>query len=296
VDRLDDITYKFPKALELCCHRGHVIKALCEHVDSIEDDNDDEGGRMIKEPLDMPGGIKSLLQCDTSAEAVGVARNKAESLLAGGKYALTCSSEQADDEDVCSHFEDASFDLVLSNMGMHWINDLPSALRRIKRILKPDGALVGCMLGGQTLQELRHCIYLAEQERRGGVAPHTSPLALASDVASLLQGAGLALPTVDVDTVSVGYPDAFSLMRHVVCMGEGMATYDRQAFIGLDTMLAAAAHYQRDFAAEDGSVYATFQLVHFIGWGPDADKQQQPLQRGSAGASLKDLSTGGRGL
>ena len=35
-------------------------------------------------------------------------------------------------------------------------------------------------LTGSTLQELRYCFYLAEQERKGGLSPHASPLALPS--------------------------------------------------------------------------------------------------------------------
>ena len=36
------------------------------------------------------------------------------------------------------------------------------------------------MYPGTTLQELRYCFYLAEQERKGGLSPHASPLALPS--------------------------------------------------------------------------------------------------------------------
>ena len=39
---------------------------------------------------------------------------------------------------------------------------------------------------------------------------------------------------------------------------------------------------------DTGSVPATFQLVHFIGWKPDKS-QLQPAKRGSASVSLKDI-------
>lgn len=71
------------------------------------------------------------------------------------------------------------------------------------------------------LNYCRHCFYLCEQERKGGVSSHTSPLVKASDVAGLLQSAGFTLPTVDVDTLRIGYPDAFTLMEHLNRMGEG---------------------------------------------------------------------------
>jgi len=95
-------------------------------------------------------------------------------------------------------------------------------------ILKPDGAFVGSMLGGSTLQELKHSMYLADQERKGwsneinqfidavfyvraltvcvisgGISPHTSPFARASDIAGIMQSTNFALPTVDIDTITV---------------------------------------------------------------------------------------------
>ena len=113
------------------------------------------------------------------------------------------TSLTADEECLAQSFGEASFDLVLSSLTLHWVNDLPGCLTQIRDILRPDGALVGSMLGGTTLQELRHCLFLAEQERQGGVSPHVSPFATASDMAGLMQGAGFALPTIDVETMQV---------------------------------------------------------------------------------------------
>ena len=58
------------------------------------------------------------------------------------------------------------------------VNDLPGVLQKIKRVLKPDGAFIGAMIGGNSLSELRHCFYLAEAERRGGMSPVCPQLAL----------------------------------------------------------------------------------------------------------------------
>jgi NADH dehydrogenase [ubiquinone] 1 alpha subcomplex assembly factor 5 len=71
--------------------------------------------------------------------------------------------------------------------------------------MKDDGVFIGSILGGDTLQELRYCFYLAEQDRRGGIGPHTSPFTQASDIAGLLQSTNFALPTVDVDTITVSF-------------------------------------------------------------------------------------------
>src|SRR5262249_45705561 len=48
-------------------------------------------------------------------------------------------------------FRDASLDLVVSALALHFANDLPGVLAQIRRALKPDGLLLAALLGGETL-------------------------------------------------------------------------------------------------------------------------------------------------
>ena len=73
-------------------------------------------------------------------------------------------------------FEENSVDCVISNLALHWVNDLPGIMVKINHALVPDGLFLAAMLGGDSLYELRGSIQLAEQERKGGVAPHISPM------------------------------------------------------------------------------------------------------------------------
>ncbi len=52
-------------------------------------------------------------------------------------------------------FPSHKFDLVLSSMSLHWLNDLPGVFSQVKNVLKPDGLFVAALLGGNTLKELR---------------------------------------------------------------------------------------------------------------------------------------------
>jgi NADH dehydrogenase [ubiquinone] 1 alpha subcomplex assembly factor 5 len=297
VDRIEDISRSFPLALELGCHRGHMY-------DLIRSNTGLNGTGGI-------GGIETLIQCDTSRSAVrdAVLRSRSSpstgldscaSAAGGTTSAADADTGAVTESPVKSHalladeeflpFKGGQFDIVLSNLNLHWVNDLPSTLRQIMNCLKPDGVFLGSMLGGNTLQELRYCLYLAEQERRGGVSPHTSPFALASDVAMLMQEAGFSLPTIDIDTVQVSYPDAFVLMDHIVRMGEGTAALNRHYNVGKDTFLSAASLYQSMYGLEDGSVKATYQIIYVIGWRPDAS-QPKACKRGSATKSMKDIGS-----
>jgi SAM-dependent methyltransferase len=56
------------------------------------------------------------------------------------------------------------FDLAVSALSLQNLNDLPGALVQLRRLLKPDGLFLGCLLGGQSLYELRTALAVAESE------------------------------------------------------------------------------------------------------------------------------------
>ncbi len=186
-------------------------------------------------------------------------------------------------------FEPGSFDMVMSNLSMHWINDLPGVLTQVNNILKPDCPFIGAMLGGDTLFELRTSLQLAEQERKGGISPHVSPLADVKDIGGLLQRAGFKMLTVDIDDIIVDYPDTFALMQDLQAMGEGNAIFGREmGAISRDVLLAGDAIYRELHGNEDGTIPATFRIIYMIGWHESGD-QAKPLERGSGQLNLKDI-------
>ncbi len=52
-------------------------------------------------------------------------------------------------------YPDNTFDVVLSSLALHWVNDLPQCMAEVLRVLKPNGVFLGAMFGGDTLHELR---------------------------------------------------------------------------------------------------------------------------------------------
>ncbi len=185
-------------------------------------------------------------------------------------------------------FADASFDLAVSLLSLHWINDLPGALAQLRRTLKPDGLFLAAMFGGDTLHELRASWAAAEIAVEGGASPRVAPFVDLRDAGALLQRAGFALPVVDLDSITVSYPDAFALMRELRGMGETNAAHERRKrFTRRATLMAMVEHYHANHADDDGRIRATFQIVYLTGWAPDAS-QQQPLAPGSARARLAD--------
>ena len=184
-------------------------------------------------------------------------------------------------------FGTGRFDLVVATLNLHWVNDLPGALVQIRRALRPDGLFLAALLGGSTLTELRQA-WLAAEAEAGGASPRVAPFADLGDLAGLLQRAGFALPVADQDTLTVTYADPLALMRELRGMGEANAVQERRrAPTSRGLLLAAARAYHERFAAADGRVPATFQMLFASGWAP-AESQPKPARRGSATSRLAD--------
>jgi len=185
-------------------------------------------------------------------------------------------------------FAPASFDLAVSALALQWVNDLPGTLLQIRRALAPDGLFLACMMGGQTLQELRTAFAEAEAEITGGASPRVAPFADLRDMGALLQRAGFALPVTDIDTLTVRYRDMFALMKDLRAMGATNALAQRRKTpLRRDVLLRAAQIYATRFADADGRIRATFEIVWLSGWAPH-ESQQKPLQPGSAKMRLAD--------
>lgn len=181
----------------------------------------------------------------------------------------------------------ASVDLIVSVLGLHWVEDLPGLMTRARRALKPDGLFLAALFGGATLTELRQALTAAELEVTGGAAARVSPFADGFDGAALLQRAGLALPVCDVDRVTVRYGDPVSLMKDLRAMGETAVPSGPVRPLRRDVLMRAAQIYAERFAGADGRLTATFEIVTLSGWAPH-EGQQKPLPRGSAKVRLAD--------
>ena len=277
VDRVEDIKKDVPMALDLGCYTGHLYDMISE-VDGLNG----KGGL---------GGIETLIQMDSSVDALKAAQRRVSEGPAQSRVEVhhVCADEEF------LPFAENTFDIVLSNLSLHWVNDLPRAMAEIRKVLKPDGVFIGSMLGGSTLTELRSCMLMAEMEREGGMSTHTSPMAHVSDCGGLLQGAGFTLPTVDTDVLTMEVPCAFTLMEHLQGMGESNAALSARSGVRRDTLLAAAAAYQAGYGKDEegtdsvnGLVKASFQVIYMIGWSPH-ESQPTPKRRGSATHSLSSL-------
>ena len=249
IDRLDDITHHFPVVCELGARDGWLRSGL----------------------LDCKA-TGFLVQSDLSPAFAA--------RLEGPRLA-------ADEEFL--PFARESLDAVISNLVLHWVNDLVGTLIQIRMALRPDGLFLASLLGGETLVELRSVLAEAEIAVTGGLSARLSPMVDIRDAGALLQRAGFALPVADTDRIDVTYADALALMRDLKAMGENNALHDRSRnFARKDVFLAAASLYQQRHADSEGRIRTTFDVIYLTAWAPD-DTQQKPLRPGSGRVSLTEV-------
>lgn len=256
---------------------AHVVRDIAERLAVIRRDF----AHVLDVGTPLPLLAESLAARPGDTRVVRVAPLPAT--VGGGSVVGLVGDEEA------LPIEEENFDLVVSALALHQVNDLPGVLVQIRRALKPDGLFLGCFLGGQTLAELRIALAVAETETAGGISPRVAPFADVRDTGALLQRAGFALPVVDSDPLGVRYESMVGLMADLRGMGLTNALEARShrpSTRGL--FLRAAEIYAERFADPDGRVRATFEVVYVSGWAPH-DSQQKPLRPGSAQVRLADV-------
>jgi SAM-dependent methyltransferase len=163
-------------------------------------------------------------------------------------------------------FADAGFDLVVSVLGLHAVNDLPGALVQIRRALKPGGLFMAALFGGATLRELRNAFARGESEETDGASPRVAPFADVRDMGALLQRAGFGSPVADVDSLAVRYGSFATLVEVLRALGETNALAQRRRqFLSRRTLSAALESYSRNDGA-NGKLAATFEILYVTGW------------------------------
>lgn len=242
VERLGETTGQFALALDLGCRQGQFARAMAA------------AGHESK--------IGTLVQSD-------MAPAMARAASANGAHPTLVADEEA------LPFAAARFDLVVSALGLHMVNDLPGTLLQIRHILKPGGLFLAAMFGAGTLNELRHVWLDAEATRTGGASPRVAPFADLGDAASLLQRAGFDQPVADGDRIAVSYEDPLRLMADLKAMGESNSLAQRSpAPVTRGLLAEVASRYRALYAGGDGRVRARFEILFLTAWAPEADIKQ----------------------
>jgi SAM-dependent methyltransferase len=212
---------------------------------------------------------------------LGPLADSAQAIL-GAKSASVETLSYAE-EDRLMHPPD-SFDLIISAGMLDSINDLPGALVKIRRTLRPDGLFLGAMFGAGSLSTLKRAMLQADGIQ---ASQHIHPQIELRAAADLLVRAGFALPVADRIDTEVRYSDWRTLIADLRDAGIGNCLAGHRRFLGRHYRAALNRNWN-ELADADAKVREQFAFLYLSGWSP-APNQPKPAQRGSGQVSLAAL-------
>ncbi|MDO8958721.1 MAG: methyltransferase domain-containing protein [Rhodocyclaceae bacterium] len=140
-----------------------------------------------------------------------------------------------------------SLDLAWSNLMLHWLPDPQPAFAELHRVLIEGGLLQFCMLGPDTLKELRAA---------GGPTPAFLDM---HDIGDMLMAAGFGDPVMEMEMLTLTYPSPRAFLadqRHLGVRDGLLGRLDwrqwRQVFAGWERI--------------DGLLPARFEIIYGHAW------------------------------
>jgi len=205
-----------------------------------------------------------IIALDIAPAMLQQARNKQSWL------AKTFSSRQrylCGDAD-CLPLKDQSVDMIVSNLTLQWCPDLDHTFAELRRVLKPDGLLMFTTLGPDTLKELRQ----SWQSVDANIHVHT--FIDMHDVGDALIRTRFADPVMDMETITMTYKDACTLMHDLKTLGAHNASPARpKSLTGKKRLQAMLAAYEQ--FRVDNVLPATYEVVYGQAWTTHVKGAQQ---------------------
>lgn len=163
-------------------------------------------------------------------------------------------------------FLNNSFDLVISNLNLHSVNDLPGTLIQIQRSLKEGGLFVASFIGENSLKELKEVFIKSESDIGKNVNFHVSPTISSETLSSLMVRAGFKDVVVDKDTVTLEYNTPEDLLLDLKnsgesnCMANGRVRYLRK-----EVLREFYKNYYKMYPGDNDGVLSSFDIITCVG-------------------------------
>ncbi len=177
----------------------------------------------------------------------------------------SCSFDEIVDEENIN-FSSQKYDLIISNSDLHFINNVPQFLAKIKSALKPNGLFIASFYGDENLPELHNSIYQAENEIYGGISARMPPTIDIKSSAQLLAQVGFKNPVADLEKIKVDYENPLKLLRDLKFSGQGNVLKQRsRKFFSKKLLQKLMEKYENFYDEKTQSYPATFSVVTISG-------------------------------
>jgi malonyl-CoA O-methyltransferase len=170
---------------------------------------------------------------------------------------------------------DASLDLIWSNLMLHWLEDPRPALDEMHRTLNTGGLLMFATLGPDTLREIRDAFKkvgagdTAGTENSANAADMTDTIADTTmrftdmhDLGDLLVAAGFGDPVMDMESIDITYPHPRQFLADQRHLGV------RDAFLGHQSFRTWRKIFSAWQADPNGRWPMRFEVIYGHAWKP----------------------------
>lgn len=154
------------------------------------------------------------------------------------------------------------FDLVISNCALQWCHPL-TVFKDLKKVLKPNGLFLFTSLGPDTLHELKASF------RAIDTYEHVHPFLDMHDIGDLLVRAGFSDPVMDMERLTLTYPNVRDLCLELKHTGATNIHLSRpNGLMGRSKWAQLKQQYDA-FLTADGQYPATFEIIYGHAFHPE---------------------------
>ena len=159
-------------------------------------------------------------------------------------------------------------DLILLSPFLQWTHDVPGVLAQAHHALAEGGFFVGCFFGQDTLVEFKSVCATLDFEQNQGLQQRFLPTIHTKDAGMLMQRAGFASPTADIEHLNFSVPSVAVLVEKLRNSGVNHIFTKRDKIAMLPRSFCAKANdlYQTNYPHSAGGLDVTIELIYICGW------------------------------
>lgn len=160
-------------------------------------------------------------------------------------------------------FAPKQFDVILSALHLHSVNDLPGTLCQLYQSLKQDGVFIAALFGGYSLNELHQAFFEAEMSLKNGISPRFSPMIDMKDAGQLLKRVGFSNSISESLSLTLSYGEPVALLNHLKSLAETNVLTLRPKGLSSPKLFKKAFEL---YEKKHPDLCLTFEVLFLTGW------------------------------
>lgn len=241
-ERLPLIKIQPRKVVDLGCGEGQDILTLQQYFAEADVVGVDGAFPMLSEAIEQIEGTQHTLH--------KLFNRLFRSAGTGSSRQLVCANYAQ------LPFKQNAFDMIWSNLALHW-HPMPDVVfQEWSRILSNDGLLMFTSFGPDTCKELRDVF------KQLGFAEQVLPFVDMHDLGDMLGQHGFAAPVMDMEQLTLTYATPEDLLNDVRALGGNPLETASPGLLGRHTYTELCQLLNKKRRVQDGKIGLTIEVIY----------------------------------